>query len=163
MDKPSFEVPSSTGDAFARLNAVTKPTVDDLKLMVYVEAGGQGFYDVLAANAPNEAVRTILATNGREEMGHAQRVRKAIRQITGEDFPIPSPDENPLRNFGLAEDTAVTKEFLQHISQLEQSGDELYEKWAAGLDNEDAAKLLRQNAREETKHSQRLEEAVGLL
>jgi rubrerythrin len=163
MNQTSLSIPSSTGEAFARLNAVTTPTVEDLKLMVYVEAGGQGFYDVLAANAPNDKVRDILSLNGREEMGHAMRVCKAIKVMSGEDFAPPKPEDNPLRDFGLPRDTAVTREFLEHVAGLEVDGDKLYEGWAQGLANPDAAKLLRLNAREETAHSKRLHEAVTLL
>ena len=163
MAEKSFEVPSSTGDAFARLNAATKPSVEDLKVMVCLEAGGQGYYDQLAANAPNDEVRNLLSMNAREEMGHAERVRKAIKHLSGEDFPIPSPENNPLHGLGADSNTQVTKELLQQIAQLELDGDQLYGRWADNLDNEEAAKLLRQNGKEEVNHGERLEEAVRLL
>lgn len=163
MSKDSFEIPSSTGDAFAQLNAATKPSINDLKLMVCLEAGGQGYYSRLAANAPNDAVRNLLAMNAREEMGHAERVRKAIMHLSGEDFDVPKPEDNPLHGLGADSNIQVTRELLQQIAQLELEGDQLYERWANNIGNEEAAKLLRQNGKEEVKHGKRLEEALGLL
>ena len=51
MSKPTF-LPQSAGEAFKHINAVTAPTIDDLKLMVYLEASGQVGYGDLADSAP---------------------------------------------------------------------------------------------------------------
>src|SRR5471032_768204 len=80
MSKPAF-LPASAGEAFRHINAVTAPTIDDLKLMVYLEASGEVGYGDLADGAP-EAVAKLLNANGREEVAHAHRVAKAIRLLT---------------------------------------------------------------------------------
>ena len=78
MPKPPSYMPESAGEAFKHINAVTAPTLDDLKLMVYLEASGQVGYGDLANAAPNESVAKLLNANGREEVAHAHRVAKAI-------------------------------------------------------------------------------------
>ena len=50
MSKPKF-LPESAGEAFKHINAVTAPTLDDLKLMVYLEASGEIGYGDLARGA----------------------------------------------------------------------------------------------------------------
>ena len=104
---------------------VTNPTVDDLKVMVMLEASGQGFYEALAEAAPSEEIRALLSKNGQEEMGHAHRVARVIKQVFGEDFAVPGPDENPyyMKPAGMA----VTKELLDTITQGEIGGEALYE------------------------------------
>ncbi|HTP78656.1 MAG TPA: hypothetical protein VMJ73_16960, partial [Rhizomicrobium sp.] len=70
MTTPPKYLPASSGEAFRHINAVTSPTIDDLKLMVYLEASGQVGYGDLAASA-NAAVAELLNANGREEVAHA--------------------------------------------------------------------------------------------
>ena len=40
MSQLPSSAPRNAGEAFAHINAVTKPTLDDLKLMVFLEASG---------------------------------------------------------------------------------------------------------------------------
>ncbi|HEY1707754.1 MAG TPA: ferritin-like domain-containing protein [Rhizomicrobium sp.] len=157
--KPAY-MPESAGDAFKHINAVTAPTIDDLKLMVYLEASGQVGYGELAASAPNEAISKLLAANGREEIAHAHRVAKAIKLLSGEDFPVPEPADNPYaRPSGRKCDRAI----LEYLVSAEFFGDTLYQTWADNTGNAEAAALLRQNGVEETKHGKRAQEALGLM
>ena len=87
--------PATLGEAFAYINSVTAPSLDDLKIMVLLEAAGLDLYKSTAAGTDDPAVLAILEHNGREEMAHAHRVSKAIKAISGEDFPPPEASANP--------------------------------------------------------------------
>src|SRR5258705_9666693 len=123
MSKPSF-LPQSAGEAFKHINAVTAPTLDDLKLMVYLEASGQVGYGDLAASAPNAAVANLLNANGREEVAHAHRVAKAIRAIYGEDFAVPTPADNP---YAKSATRKLDRTVLESLVKAENNGKTLYD------------------------------------
>lgn len=154
--------PSSIGDAFARINGVEKPSVDELKIMVLLEAAGQELYRRTAEGADNPEVVALLEHNGREEMAHAHRVAKAIHAISGETYPPPEATDNPYLA-GSLPSSPVTAEGLRGLAQGEFAGESLYEKWAANIGNEEAARLFRQNGKEEVEHGQRLIQAAALL
>ena len=160
MSRLPATAPAEPGAAFAHINAVTHPTIDDLKLMVFLEASAQSSYDELAASAPSEAIAGLLKANGREEMAHAHRVAKVIRHLTGEDFPPPAAAENPyVRPTGRSVDRAT----LEFLIGAETNGNDLYEAWASNIGDEEAASLLRQNGREEIRHGERAAKALGLM
>lgn len=157
--RPSY-MPESAGEAFKHINAVTKPTIDDLKLMVYLEASGKVGYGDLADSAPNKAVADLLNANGREEVAHAHRVAKVIKILSGEDFAVPEEGDNPYaKRSGRKVDRAV----LEGLVKAEFNGDTLYQTWADNCSNPEAAALLRQNGVEETKHGKRAQEAIALF
>lgn len=141
---------------------MTAPTIDDLKVMVLVEAAGLQLYEDLAAVTENAEVAALLRRNGREEMAHAHRVSKAILAITGEEFLPPQPADNPYLGQVLHA-MPVTAESLKQLAQGEFGGDQLYQNWAANIGNEAAADLFRQNGKEESDHGNRLYEAAALL
>ncbi|HEX4506510.1 MAG TPA: ferritin family protein [Alphaproteobacteria bacterium] len=161
MIELSQNMPKTAAEAGAYIFTVTKPTLDDLKVMVLLEASGQGFYAALAEAAPNEEVRALLAKNGQEEMGHAHRVARVIKQLFGEDFAVPGPEENPyyMKPAGFA----VTGEMLDGITQGETAGEALYDGWATYLGDAEAARQLRQNGKEERGHGERAQQAKALL
>ncbi len=97
MSQLPASAPPTSREAFAHINAVTNPTLDDLKLMVYLEASGQSAYYELAASSDNADVRRLLEANGREEMAHAHRVAKVIKLLSGEDFAPPAHATIPMR------------------------------------------------------------------
>jgi len=154
--------PVSLGDAFAIINAATHPTLDVLRLMVFAEAAGKTLYESLADQVDVPAVQALLRHNGREELAHAHRVSRAIGKLTGTDYPVPTPEENPYLTMP-ASTRAVTPEMLATLAQAEFNGDALYETWAQNSTDADVARLLRQNGREETEHGQRLQQAAELL
>ena len=156
---PKF-MPQSAGEAFKHINAVTAPTIDDLKLMVYLEASGEVGYGDLADSAPNEAVARLLNANGREEVAHAHRVAKAIHAIYGEEFTVPAPADNP---YAKRSGRKVDRTVLEGLVKAEYSGKTLYDTWAENTANAQAAQLFRQNGVEEAKHGARAQEAIGLL
>lgn len=152
--------PANAGDAFARINAVTAPTIDDLKLMVYIEASGKSAYEGLAATSPNLEIRKLLEANGREEMAHAHRVSKVIKLLSGEDFLPPEAQDNP---YVTPSDRKVDRALLEYLVKIENNGDELYQTWADNTANAEAAALLRQNGKEEVRHGERAAQAMALL
>ncbi len=154
--------PATIGEAFAHINAAVKPSVDQLKVMVLLEAAGQELYRNMAAGTDHPGVIAILEHNGREELAHGHRVAKAIRAISGEEFLPPAAADNPYLA-GPIPTAPITPEGLRGLAQGEYAGDDLYEKWAANIGNEEAARLFRQNGKEELEHGGRLIEAAGML
>ena len=154
-------MPKTAAEASTYIFSVTKPTLDDLKVMVMLEAAGQGFYEALCEVAPNAEIRALLAKNGQEEMGHAHRVVRVIRQLHGVDFAIPGPDENPY--YGKPAGLVVSKEMLDGITQGEIGGEALYEGWAIALGDDEVARQLRRNGKEERGHGERAQQALALL
>lgn len=155
------DMPDTFESALEHLASVAVPTMDDFKLMVYLEAGGQGFYAGLAEGAPNDDIKALFEKSGREELAHAHRVSRVIEKLSGETFGVPEPADNPY--YAPPQGLAVTAELLATIAQGEFGGETLYEGWAASVDDEEAAKLLRQNGKEERMHGERAEEIIGLL
>jgi hypothetical protein len=154
--------PATLGAAFALINKATHPTLDVLKVMVLVEAAGKTLYEDIAEQVSNVAVQALLRHNGREELAHAHRVSRAIGVLTGTDYPIPAPEENPYLATP-APAPVVTTEMLAALAVAEFNGDALYETWARNTANPEVAALLRQNGREETQHGARLQQAAELL
>ena len=157
----SDSMPKTASEAGAYIFTVTQPTLDDLKVMVMLEASGQGFYAALAEAAPTEDIRALLAKNGQEEMGHAHRVARVIKQVFGEDFAVPEPDENPY--YAKPAGMVVSEQLLDTIIQGEAAGETLYDGWATSLGHEEAARQLRQNGKEEGGHAERALQAKALL
>ena len=154
--------PATFGEAFAHINAVTAPSLDDLKVMVLLEAAGLELYNGMQAGTDNPDVAAMLAHNGREEMAHSHRVSKAILAISGEIYAPPESAANPYLA-GPLPAPPVTADTLKDLAQGEFSGEELYERWAANCDNPEAARLFRLNGGEERDHGNRLLEAAALL
>jgi rubrerythrin len=161
MIELSANMPKTAGEAGAYIFTVSEPTLDDLKVMVMLEAAGQGFYAALAEAAPSAEIRTLLEKSGREEMGHAHRVARVIKHLFAEDFAVPEPADNPYyqKPAGLA----VTAELLDSITQGEIAGEALYGGWAAYLGDAEVARQLRQNGAEERGHGERAQQAKALL
>ncbi len=156
------DAPATLGEAFARINGVTAPTITDLKVMVLVEAAGQTLYEKTAETASHPRVKELLIENGHEEMKHARRAAEVIKLLTGEDFPAPEAADNPYLT-GHIPVAAITPEGLRKTAESEFAGEKLYEGWAASINHPEAAELLRANGREETDHGNRLLEAAALL
>ncbi len=154
--------PQTLGAAFGHIYTIDKPTIDDLKVMVLVEAAGQTLYAETAKGTDHPGVKDLLNHNGREEMAHAHRVSKAIKALTGEDFPPPAAEDNPYLE-GPIPSTPVTPEGLEKTAEAEFGGEALYAKWADSIGNDEAAALFRQNGKEESDHGNRLMDAAALL
>jgi len=160
MSQLPASAPETTGAAFAHINAVVSPTIDDLKLMVFLEASGLTAYEELAQSAPNAEIGALLRANGREELAHAHRVSKVIKRLTGEDFPPPDAADNP---YAKPSGRGVDRQMLEYLVTAENNGNDLYETWASHTDDAEAAALLRQNGKEEVRHGERAAQAIALL
>ena len=161
MNALPANMPQDVEGAFAHIGTVTSPSLDDFKMMIFLEASGQGFYAAMAEAAPTDEIRDLLASNGREEMAHAHRLQKVIEQLSGEKFDVPQPADNPY--YSKPADMTLEKEMLETVAQGEFGGEMLYEGWAASLDNDEVAKLLRQNGKEERQHGERVQKVISLL
>ncbi len=161
MSNLPADLPSDFGAAFGRLLALDKLGVEDMMLMILLETAGEPLYFGLAVGLASEEARKLLRQNGREETAHAHRLKKAIEILTGEPYTIPTLDENP---YGKPPAMgAVTPELLRGLVQAEFGGDQLYQTYAANEPNAEVAALLLQNGREETRHGQRVEQAIALI
>ena len=161
MSKLPAHLPQSVNEAATHIYTVTTPTADDLKVMVHLEAAGQGFYGAYAEAAPSDEVRAIFNKNGQEEVGHAHRVSRALKLLFGEDFSVPEPADNPY--YAWPKDVVLTKDMIAGIAHQELAGDALYDLWATNLAHEEAGRLLRQNGKEEKGHGERMLRAADLL
>ncbi|MFT4581641.1 MAG: rubrerythrin [Gammaproteobacteria bacterium] len=161
MPSQPENMPADFEAAFQYLSGVSAPTINDFKLMAYVETGGEAFYAGIANGAPNQQIKDLLNKNGREERAHAHRLKKVIEKLSGDTFTVPSPAENPY--YIQPEGIVVDKDFLTFLIEAEVSGDNLYETWASSVSDEECAGWLRQNGKEEINHSERAKEAMGYL
>ena len=108
-------------EAFQHIAKLNKPSVDDLKIMVLLEAAGLRLYQDLAAGIDRKDVRALLLHNGREELAHAHRVAKAIGKLTGIDYPVPEPEDNPYLTGCQPQSKPVTVEALKALAQLKST------------------------------------------
>lgn len=148
-------------EAFSYIGSVTNPSLDDLKLMVILEAAGKAMYDDLASGDSDPNVQAMLLASGRDELTHAERVSAAIGKLTGTSYPVPAPEENPYLAGWVK--PQLTAELAINLARTEFDGEALYEKWAKHCPNAEAAELFRLNGSEETNHGLRLEKIAELL
>lgn len=156
-------LPLTLAAAFAHMGTITAPTIADFKMMVLVESAGETLYQNTAKGTDNAGVIDLLHANGAEEMKHARRVSEVIRVLGGGDFPAPVAADNPYLTGKTLPFSAVTPEGLRKLAAGEFNGEAMYERWAATIDNPQAAELLRANGREESDHGNRLLQAALLL
>src|SRR6476659_9470653 len=60
--------------------------VPALELLYKLECSGEDFYNLLADRIGNDEAAELLRRNGREELGHARRVSRAIAIKLWHDF-----------------------------------------------------------------------------
>lgn len=161
MTQLPANMPTDGMSAYAYFKTVETPSIDDLKGMMFLEASGQGLYDGLVEMAESAEAKEILARNGREEQAHAHRLRRAIKILSDETVDVPEPKDNPYEG-GLGFD-ALSREILEGLIAAEDDGKALYDGWADAVDNEEVAKLLRQNGKEEAGHAERVRQVLELM
>lgn len=154
--------PKTSQEAFEYVGSLgDNVTIDDLKILALTEAIGKELYETMAMRTDNEDVRELLLENGVEELVHAHRVSAAIKILTGEPFPIPAIEDNPI--YTPIEMPAVTRDSLMKLAESEFAGEDLYSGVAKSFDDPDARDLFLQNGREEIEHGHRLAKAAELL
>jgi rubrerythrin len=146
--------------ASTRLYECTVLDVPAMELLYRLECSGEDFYNALADRISNDAAADLLRKNGREELGHARRVQRAISIRLGHDYePPPEVQER----FSIPLPDTIPLEIFPAIVKAEIDGDAGYQQWADQETDPEVARLLRLNGREETKHGERVQQALAIL
>jgi rubrerythrin len=125
-----------------------------------VECSGEDFYNALADRVGNEEAATLLRRNGREEVGHARRIQRAIALKLGRDY---EPSGEMLERFTIPLPDTIDARLFPVIVQAEFEGDASYQRFADRESDPEIARLLRLNGREETIHAERAQKALEIL
>jgi rubrerythrin len=102
----------------------------------------------------------LMRRNGREELGHAQRLQRAITIKVGGEY---TPSAELLERYPIPLPDTISADLLPIIVQAEIDGDAGYQRWADAEPDPEVAKLLRSNGREETVHGERVTQAIEIL
>jgi rubrerythrin len=146
--------------AASGFNDVEQLDVPAMELLFRVECSGEDFYNQVADRIGNEQAAELLRRNGREEVGHARRLQRAIALKLGEPY---EPSAEMLERFPVPLPEHISLELLPIIVQAELDGDVGYQRWADNEPDPEVARLLRLNGREETKHGERVSEVLAIL
>ena len=146
--------------AVSALGAVEQLDVDALRLLYRVECSGEDFYNQLADRIGDARAADLLRRNGREERGHAERVRRVLGIKLGHTYEPTAEDTAP---FDIPLPPTISPELLPLIVQGELDGDAGYQRWADREQDAEAQRLLRLNGREETTHGERVREVITLI
>lgn len=154
---------SQTDDFFvavAQLGAVEQLDVEALRLLYRIECSGEDFYNLLADRIGNAQAADLLRRNGREERGHAERVRKVLGIKLGGTYEPTAEDQS---RYVIPLPETISPELLPIIVKGELDGDAGYQRWADRESDPEAQRLLRLNGREETTHGERVRQVIELL
>lgn len=146
--------------AVAALGAIEQLDIDALRLLYRVECSGEDFYNQLADRIGDARAAELLRRNGREERGHAERVRRVIGIKLGHTYEPTAEDCAP---YVVPLPDIISPELLPLIVQGELDGDAGYQRWADREGDAEAQRLLRLNGREETTHGERVREVIALI
>jgi rubrerythrin len=150
-------------DFFAAVSAlatIEQLDVDALRLLYRIECAGEDFYNLLADRIGDVRAAHLLRRNGREERGHAERIRRVLGIKLGHDYEPTDADRAP---FAIPLPETISPELLPLIVQGELDGDAGYQRWAAREPDAEAQRLLRLNGREETTHGERVREVLAIV
>jgi rubrerythrin len=143
--------------AVARSKTMDVPTME---LVFRLENSGEDFYNALADRVDNEEAAELLRRNGREELGHARRIRRAITLKLGTEW---EPSEEAMTRFAIPLPDEISVDVFPAIVKAEVDGDAGYQRWADNEPDPEIARLLRLNGREETIHGERVAKALEIL
>ena len=146
--------------ASAKLSACTELDIPAMELLYRLECSGEDFYNALADRIGNEEAADLLRKNGREELGHARRVQRAISIRLGTDY---EPPAEVRERFVIPLPATIGLDLFPAIVKAEMDGDAGYQHWADKESDPEIARLLRLNGREETKHGERVAQALSIL
>ena len=142
------------------LSALDHLGVAELELLYKLERTAGRLYELLADAVGNDEAAALLRRNGREELGHAARTKRALARKLGHDW-TPTAELEEL--YPLALPPAVGPDLLEAIIVGEQAGDADYQRWADHEPDPEIAELLRRNGAEETGHGERATRAAAIL
>jgi rubrerythrin len=146
--------------ASAALAACTELDIPAMELLYRLEISGDDFYQALAQRIGNDEAGELLRKNGREELGHARRVQRAISIRLGAEY---EPSEKVRTPFTIPLPEHVSLKLFPAIVKAEIDGDAGYQQWADQEADPEVARLLRLNGREETRHGERVAAALAIL
>lgn len=146
--------------ASKRLAELEQLDVPALELLYKLECSGEDFYNLLADRIGDERAAELFRRNGREELGHARRVARAIALKQGADFQTSAELQD---RYPITLPDTIDAAMLPMIVQGEMAGDAGYQKWADNEPDPEVARLLRLNGREETLHGERVTEVMAIL
>ena len=148
---------ASASQALAGIEHLDVPAME---LMYKLECSGEDFYNVLADRIGNEDAAVLLRRNGKEELGHARRIARAIAIKQGHEF---EPSVELQERYSVSLPDTIDHAMLPFIVAGEQAGDAGYQAWADNEPDPEVARLLRLNGREETLHGERVTQAIAIL
>jgi rubrerythrin len=154
---------TETMDFFAASQAVAKAKemdVPTMELVFRLENSGEDFYNALADRIDNEEAAELLRRNGREELGHARRIQRAIAIKLGQDW---EPSDAVMERFAIPLPDEISIDVFPAIVKAELDGDAGYQRWADNESDPEVARLLRLNGREEAIHGERVSKALEIL
>ena len=146
--------------AAAAIAGVEELDVAAMELLFRLECSGEDFYNALADRIGNDEAAELLRRNGREEMGHARRIQRAITIKVGGEY---EPSAEVLARFEIPLPDTISVDLFPIIVQAELDGDAGYQRWADKEPDPAVADLLRLNGHEETKHGERVAAALKIL
>src|SRR6187402_3154130 len=128
--------------AVTALGAVEQLDVDALRLLYRIECAGEEFYNLLADRIGDARAADLLRRNGREERGHAERVRRVLGIKLGRTY---EPTDEDCARYAIPLPDTISPELLPLIVQGEIDGDAGYQRWADRESDPEAQRLLRLN------------------
>ena len=146
--------------AVSALGAIEQLDVEALRLLYRIECAGEEFYNQLADRIGDARAADLFRRNGREERGHAERVRRVLAIKLGHAYEPTAEDTAP---YNIPLPDTISPELLPLIVQGELDGDAGYQRWADREPDAEAQRLLRLNGREETTHGERVREVMAIL
>jgi rubrerythrin len=152
--------PMNFFEATMAIGAAEKLDIETAELLIRVENSGDVLYNELASRLNNEEAADLLRKNGREEVGHARRMMKVLSLKLGTEY-VPSAEV--LEKFEVDLPDSLDASSLPMIVEGELQGDIGYQKWASHETDPEIIELLLRNGREETKHAERIKQAIEIL
>jgi rubrerythrin len=145
---------------FEQLGAADTLDVNLMEQLWKLECSGEASYLAMAELVDDPRAKELLVRNGREEMGHARRIARALAIKTGSDW---EPSAELAEPMPVQAPPYLDAEILQMIVQAEIQGDAGYQKWADNETDPEVERLLRLNGREESLHGERIAEVIAIL
>ena len=146
--------------ANASLAGVEHLGPQEMQTIWRVEMAGELFYNLLAERIDDAEAKELLRRNAVEEKGHARRIARALSIALGTEWE-PTTEQQELLAVPMPD--TVDARLFAGIVQGELNGDAGYQKWADNEPDEEIARLLRLNGREETIHADRAGRVLEIL
>jgi rubrerythrin len=145
---------------FEQLGQADVLDVHLMELLWKLECSGEASYLAMAELVDDERAQQLLTRNGREEMGHARRIARALSIKLGDEW---QPSAELAEPMPVQAPPYLDADILRMIIAAEEQGDAGYQKWADHEPDPEVQRLLRLNGREESLHGERVAEVISIL